>query len=116
MRKLLLSIAGAAAILSAGALANRADAMTIGNPDGMHAAIADVAVIDKVHCVPGWLHHRWWYGLPHWDGCYRGRVFFGRRVFIGPRFHRRFFFRGRGVRAFRGGGFRFHGGRIGRHR
>ncbi len=61
MRKFFLSLAAAAAVLSAGSIASRADAAGPG-PAGLNRAIADVAVVDRVHCVPGWRHHyptRW---------------------------------------------------------
>lgn len=87
MRKLVLTLAAAGTIVSAGSLANRADAMTAGNPAGIRAALDDVAVTDQVHCRWGWRHHNWWNGWPHWDGCYRrgGAVIVGPRVFLGPR-------------------------------
>jgi len=108
MRKLIMTIV-ATAILSAGSLANRADAMTAGDPAGIRAALNDVAVTDQVHCVWGYLHHRWWNGRPHSDGCYRRGIIVGPRVFVGPRF------RSGRVFHFRGGG-HFRGGHGGRHR
>jgi hypothetical protein len=113
MRKLLMTLAAMATIVSAGSFTDRADAMTAANPAGIRAALDDVAMTDQVHCVPGWLHHRWWNGRPHSSGCYRGHVV-GPRVFIGPRvYHGRRFY---GGRHFRGGhrvhvGRHFHGGR-----
>ena len=61
MRKLFLSLAAAAAVLTAGSIVSHADAAGPA-PAGLNRAIADVAVVDKVHCVPGWRHHtptRW---------------------------------------------------------
>jgi hypothetical protein len=89
MRKIISTLAAAAALLAAGSLANRADAMPVGDPVGIRAAIDDIAVTDQVHCRPGWWHHRF---RPH-DGC-----FFRRRVFYSPFFyHRPFFFHRRFV-------------------
>ena len=90
MRKLFLTLAAAAAVVSAASLANRADAMPIGDASGIRAAVDDVAVIDQVHCVPGRLHHRWWNGRPHSSGC--GAVIVGPRYrygYVGPRFYHR---------------------------
>jgi hypothetical protein len=103
MRKLIVTIAAAAACLAAVCLTNRADAMTVGSADAIRAAIADVAVIDQVHCRPGFWHHSF---RPH-DGCFRRGFIVGPRVFVGPRF--RGGFRG----GFRRDGFRggFRGGR-----
>jgi hypothetical protein len=75
MRKLCLTLAAAAMVLSTGALTADSSAMTLGNAAGIRAAVEDVAVIDQVHCRPGWWHHRF---RPH-NGCFGGR-----RVFIAP--------------------------------
>ena len=73
MRKLILTIAAAAALLTPGILTNRADAMTIGTPAGLRGAIDDVAMTDQV---------RWWrYHRRCW-GCYRSYAWWG------PRYHR----------------------------
>ena len=56
MRKLTLSLAAAAAFLAAGFSTNRADAVTLGNPGGLDAAIKDNNITEQVHCVPGWWH------------------------------------------------------------
>jgi hypothetical protein len=115
MRKLIVMLA-AAAILSAGALANRADAMTAGDPAGIRAALDDVAVTDKVHCVWGYLHHRWWNGRPHWDGCYRGGgVVVGPRLWRGRAYHFRGGVHFRSGGHFRRGGHFRGGGHGGRH-
>ena len=89
MRKLVLAVTAAAALLAAAALANRADAMTIGSPAGLRHAIEHAELSDKVHCLWGYPHHlrRWGW----WDGCYRGLrrgyVLAPAVVFIGPRRH-----------------------------
>lgn len=98
MRKLFLTLAAAAAMLSTGALTPDADAMTIGTPAGLRGAIEDIAVTDQVHCRPRRLHHRWRGGHPTWNGCYRSHYrrgivlapapfYFGSRVYVGPRRH-----------------------------
>ena len=80
MRKLLLTMATAAAVLAAGSLANRADAMTAGNTAGLRAAIDDIAVMDQIHCRPGQLHHTFHRPSSRyrsWDGCYGEAPFVG---------------------------------------
>jgi hypothetical protein len=61
MRKFFLGLAAAATVLTAGAVSSRADAAGPA-PAGLNKAIEEMAVVDKVHCVPGWRHHyptRW---------------------------------------------------------
>lgn len=60
MRKLIVAVTVAVAVLAAGSLANRAEAMPAGA--GLRHAIEDTDLTDKVHC-------RWGYG---WNGCYGG--------------------------------------------
>jgi hypothetical protein len=92
MRKIIMTIAAAVALLAAGSLANRAEAGLLGNPGGIRASIDDIAVTEDVHCRPGWRHHRWRRGHPTWDGCRHYRSGFAPfivvspRVFHGPRF------------------------------
>jgi hypothetical protein len=71
MRKVLLSVAALAAMLMSGSFVQRADAVTIGAPSGMQSAADDMALVDRVHCVPGWPHHypNYWRRR---DGCLRG--------------------------------------------
>ena len=88
MYKLRSIAATALAVLTATILVTQADAMTIGAPAGLRAAIEDVAMTDKVHCVPGWLHHNWTAYGPTWDGCYRAGRLWAPRLFLGHRFHR----------------------------
>jgi hypothetical protein len=88
MYKLRSLAVAALAVLAATILTNRADAMTISTPAGLRGAIEDVAVTDKVHCVPGWLHHNWSAYGPTWDGCYRTGRIWAPRLFLGHRFHR----------------------------
>jgi hypothetical protein len=89
MRTFILTITAAAAVLTASAFTNRADATPIGNPTGLRHAIEDTDLTDKVHCRWGYPHHlrRW----GRWDGCYRGLrsgyVAGPVVVFVGPRRH-----------------------------
>jgi len=55
-----------AAILMAGAVAERAQAIPIG-ATGIRAAADEVNPITAVHCRPGWRHHLASWGW--WDGC-----------------------------------------------
>ena len=50
---------------------NRAEASPLGNPGVLSGAVDELAVIDSVHCRPGWRHHepRSWRRA---DGCARG--------------------------------------------
>jgi hypothetical protein len=69
MRKFFLSLAAAAAVLTAGIATGNADAAGPA-PAGLNRAIRDVSVVDRVHCVPGWRHHyptRWRFS----NGCAR---------------------------------------------
>ncbi len=73
MRKLFLSIATVAAVLLTGALADRANAITLGTPAQLLGAAEEMTTVDQVHCRPGWRHHaptRW----RHANGCLRARV------------------------------------------
>ena len=89
MRKLLLALIAAAAVVAAGSVMNRADATPLANPTSLRHAIEDTDLTGKVHCMWGYPHHlrRWGW----WDGCYRGlrRGFIVAPVtiFIGPRRH-----------------------------
>ena len=63
MRQLVLALAAATTVSASAILADRAEAMTLGTPAGMRAAIDGVAVAESIHCVPGWVHwHRWGWG------------------------------------------------------
>jgi hypothetical protein len=91
MRLYSLTLATAALAL---ATTSGASAMTTGVPAGLRAAIDDVANVETVHCVPGWVHwHRWGWGT----GCYsyyRPR-FYGYGFYGGPRFYGNYNFRRR---------------------
>ena len=80
MRKILLSIAAASAIVSAASLAP-ASAMTVGTASGMRAAIDNASVLDEVRyvCVHRYYSARrcWWRpgGYYYRPYRYRGRYY-----------------------------------------
>ena len=67
MRKLVPTLAIAAALTSLGALAPPAAATVLSGPQGLRPAIDALDLTDRVHCRPGWWHHSRGPG----DGCYR---------------------------------------------
>jgi hypothetical protein len=73
MQKLLRILTGAAIVVSAGALAQPAGAIGLPGTQTMQGAVADSGITDKVHCRPGWWHHRY---RPH-DGCFRRNPYYG---------------------------------------
>src|SRR5262249_14427671 len=135
MRNLLMTIVtivAAAALLAIGVSTNVSNAMPLGNPSGIRAAIDDLSVIDKVQSYwwggrrycwydsgwhgPGWYVCRygpwvtgsWWgggYGWHHWRG--------GQRVRYSLHWRERHAARGGGRRPAGGGGSDRRGG--GRH-
>ena len=66
-KPLLCSLASAAIVISAGLLSQPAGAIGLPGAQGVQGAVADGDAVDKVHCRPGWWHHRY---SPH-DGCFR---------------------------------------------
>ena len=70
MRRLCLGISAICTILFASCPGTPANAMTLGAPSAMRAAIVDIAVTDSAHCRPGRVHHR---SRPY-DGCGQGYV------------------------------------------
>jgi hypothetical protein len=64
MRKLFLTLAAAAAVLSVGMLTHRADAMTLGAPAAVRTAADGIGLVDKARLVC-----RHW-----WDGVYYRRL------------------------------------------
>jgi hypothetical protein len=71
MNRIVLAAAGLAAVFSAGALAQRADAAIFGNPAAVAEAANEMGLIENVHCRPGRWHHR----SSQWrraDGCRKG--------------------------------------------
>jgi hypothetical protein len=96
MRKIVVALSAAAALLAAGSVAERANAVPLGNPSGIAAAQEDVDTLAKVHCVPGWPHHYRTYWRRS-NGCPRyGAYYYGPRFYIGHgfrRFHRPHFSR-----------------------
>jgi hypothetical protein len=94
MHKVLLSVAALAAMLVSGSFVERAEAVTLGAPAGMQSAVGELAVVDRVHCVPGWPHHT----PTHWrhaNGCPRaggvvvvpGRHVYAHRHVYRPHIH-----------------------------
>ena len=94
MRKFVVAALAIGGFLVAGSL--HANAVPLGNPNGISAALEDVALTETVHCRPGWRHHapsRW----RNASGCtrraYRGGVvvvprFYGGRGYVNPRWNR----------------------------
>jgi hypothetical protein len=70
MRRVCLGISAISTFLFASCPENPANAMTLGAPSAMRAAIVDIAVTDRAHCRPGRAHHRYW----PYDGCAQGYV------------------------------------------
>jgi hypothetical protein len=72
MQKPLCFVASVGLVVAAGLMAQPAGAIGLPGAQATQGAVADGAVIDKVHCRPGWWHHRF---RPH-DGCF-GRYGYG---------------------------------------
>jgi hypothetical protein len=72
-KPLLRLLTGAAIVISAGALSQPAGAIGLPGAQTMQGAVADSAITDKVHCRPGWWHHRF---RPH-DGCFGRYGYYG---------------------------------------
>jgi hypothetical protein len=79
MRRIILTTAATLAILAAGSITNRADAMTVAMPAGIAKAIdgsslaQDVAYVCRRvwRCGPwgcGWRRHCWWTGPRYYRG------------------------------------------------
>jgi hypothetical protein len=83
MRNLILAAATGAALLAGAAISNRAEALPFG-ASSIGAAGADLAVIDQVHCVPGFFHHRF---RPN-DGCFVSRPILVPRIYRPYRVYR----------------------------
>ena len=70
MRKTLLALSALAAVAITASAASRTDASPLVNAAGLAGAVDDLAIVDNVHCRPGWRHHnpnRW----RRADGCVR---------------------------------------------
>ena len=70
MRKTILALSAIAAVAITASAANRAEASPLMNPAGLSGAVDELAIVDNVHCRPGWRHH----GPNRWrraDGCRR---------------------------------------------
>jgi hypothetical protein len=86
MPRLKLTIAAAAICAIGATLAGRAEAGALAGAQAIRPALADMNVIETVHCVPGYEHRRRW----PYDGCprpvYRENAY--RYDSLGPRpFH-----------------------------
>jgi hypothetical protein len=70
MRRTMLSMTAFAATLMVGSMLSPANASPFGPAAALVGAAEDIAVVDNVHCRPGWRHHepsRW----RRADGCGR---------------------------------------------
>jgi hypothetical protein len=70
MRKTLWAVSALAALAITASAAPRTEAAPLGNPAGLSGAVDELAIVDSVHCRPGWRHHnpnRW----RRADGCAR---------------------------------------------
>ena len=72
MQKPVCFVASLGLVVAAGLTPQPAGAIGLPGAQGVQGAVVDGAVIDKVHCRPGWWHHRF---RPH-DGCF-GRYGYG---------------------------------------
>jgi hypothetical protein len=70
MRTLCLGIAAISTFLFVSCPANRANAITLGDPSAIRSALVDIALTYPAHCRPGRVHHRYW----PYDGCAQGYV------------------------------------------
>src|SRR5262249_16728619 len=70
IRRVYLGISAISTFLFASCPKTPANAVTLGAPSAMRAAIVDIAVTDRAHCRPGRAHHRYW----PYDGCAQGYV------------------------------------------
>lgn len=105
MRKTLLALSTFAVAVIAASVGSRSEAAPIGNAGALTGALEEVAVVDSVHCRPGWRHHR----PRDWrraDGCVRRGV--RSDVYIVPG-RTRYIYRD-GVRVRVGAGERVRGG------
>lgn len=70
MRRTVLTVTAFAAALMAGSMLSPANASPFGNAAALIGAAEDIAIVDSVHCRPGWRHHepRSWRRA---DGCPR---------------------------------------------
>lgn len=70
MRKTWFALSALAAVAITASVAGRTEASPLGNPTALSGAVDELAMVDNVHCRPGWRHHnpnRWRRG----DGCRR---------------------------------------------
>jgi hypothetical protein len=95
MRKLIVAVTAGAAVLAAGSLANRAEAMPAGA--GLRHAIEDSDLTDKVHCrwgygcYGGYYRYSYYPPYPYYYPRYRYYPRYAVAPFVihvGPRYHR----------------------------
>ena len=70
MRKTLLALSALAAVAITASGTSRTEASPLVNPTGLSGAVDELALVDNVHCRPGWRHHN----PNNWrraDGCAR---------------------------------------------
>jgi hypothetical protein len=77
MRKLFVTAAAVATLLSIGVLTTRSDAMTPGTPAGLHATIKTTGAVKPVRWTR---HHSWWARHHRYFGHYGMRQHFHRHV------------------------------------
>jgi hypothetical protein len=88
MRKTLLTVFAAAALLSGGMLGNRAQAMTLAPPSALGVAVADTGLVQKAAVVCGYrgcvrvlprYYGGRYYGRPYAYGYHRPYGYYGYR-------------------------------------
>ena len=72
-KPLLRFLSGAALVISAGLLSQPAGAIGLPGSQAVQGAVEEGIAVDKVHCRPGWWHHRF---RPH-DGCFGRYGYYG---------------------------------------
>ena len=57
MRKTLLAFSALVVVTFIASAATRSEASPLANPSALSGAIDELALVDSVHCRPGWAHH-----------------------------------------------------------
>jgi hypothetical protein len=57
MRKILLAVSAFAAVAITASMVSRSEASSRVSPTALSSAIDELALVDSVHCRPGWRHH-----------------------------------------------------------
>ncbi len=73
MHKTVVALSAVAAAVIAASAGYRAEASPLAQPGALSGAVEELALVDSVHCRPGWQHHR----PNRWrraNGCARGHV------------------------------------------